>query len=428
MKSYNVGIVGLGTVGGGVYKQLKKKKSLIKKRTGLTVNVKSVCDKSAKALKALKVNKKQLVTDYKKLIADPDIHCVAELVGGIAFSKKLILEALNAGKDVVTANKALLAEEGAEIFEAAQANGCQIFYEASVGGGIPIIKGVKEALVSNKINTILCIINGTCNYILTEMDHEEMSFKDALKLAQEKGYAEADPTLDIEGVDSAHKIALLAELAFGKKFVFDDIPCEGITKIEDIDIAFASAFGYVIKLLAVAKQSSKGYELRVEPVLLPEDHILANVNDSYNAAYVMCDDAENLLFYGRGAGEHPTASAVVSDIVDLARVAAGEKSELPKRDLEPADIQKTSPIDSRYYLRFSVLDKPGTLSKLSDILGKNDVSISDMIQQERAVKKAVPLVVLTHETKEDNVRKALKEIKKTGVIKAEPQLMRIEEN
>jgi len=427
MKDYKIGVIGLGTVGGGVYKQIKKKAALIKQRSGVRISVKSVCDKDKKALKAAGVQASEVVLDYKKILKDPDIACVVELIGGTKLAKKIIIEAMNNGKDVVTANKALLAEEGQDIFDAAQKTGRSIFYEASVGGGIPIIKGLSESLISNRVHTILSIINGTCNYILSQMTLEKMDFKEALRIAQEKGYAEADPTLDIEGIDAAHKIALMAQLAFGKKVNFSDISCEGISKIQLGDIAFAEQLGYVVKLLAIAKKTKAGIEVRVQPTLLPKNHILANVNDSYNAVYLECDEVENMLFYGRGAGDCPTASAVVSDVVDLARISIGEKQKLVLPQLAPVSIQNISSIQSRYFLRFLVIDKPGVLAKIANVFGKYNVSISDVIQQERKIGQAVPLVFLTHGTSEKSIEQAVKHISKISVIKGSSQVLRIEE-
>lgn len=427
MKKISVGIIGLGTVGGGVYKQLKKKRALIKKRAGISVSVKAVCDKNTKALKACGATKKEIVASYTAIIKDPSINCVVELVGGKTIAKKIILESLQNGKDVVTANKALLAEEGEQIFKTAHQYGRQIFYEASIGGGIPIVKSMRESFVSNNVSTVLSIINGTCNYILTQMSKEGMSFKDALALAQSKGYAEADPSFDIDGIDAAHKITLLAQLAFGKKVRFKDVSCEGITKIQQGDIAFADQLGYVVKLLAIAKRINDKIEVRVQPTLLAKNHILASVNDSYNAVFLTCDEVEDVLLYGRGAGEAPTASAVVSDIVDVARIQAGLAQELALPVLQPVRVRAMSAILSRYFLRFQVIDKPGVLAHIASILGKYEVSISDVIQQERKVGRAVPLVLLTHETTEKKIQDAVKRISTLSIIKGHSQVLRIEE-
>jgi homoserine dehydrogenase len=366
-------------------------------------------------------------SDYKAIIKNPSIHCVVELIGGTKIAKKIIIESLEAGKDVVTANKALLAEEGKALFAAVQRTGRNIYFEASVGGGIPIIKGLRESLVTNRVSTVLSIINGTCNYILSKMTHDGMGFKEALSIAQEKGYAEADPTLDIEGIDAAHKITLLAELAFGKKIDFHSVSCEGISRITSGDIAFADQLGYVVKLLAIAKKTKEGIEVRVQPTLLSKDHILANVNNSYNAVYLTCDEVGNMLFYGRGAGDRPTASAVVSDIVDLARMSLAGQHKLKMPKLASIKIKSMSSIQSRYFLRFSVIDKPGVLAKIASIFGHFNVSISDVIQQERKVGRVVPLVLLTHETYEKNIQHAVKKINTLSTIKSGTQVLRIEE-
>ncbi len=423
MRKVNIGIVGLGTVGGGVYTQILKKSSLIRKRRGVSLNVKYVCDKSGKVLKDLNVPKDKIAKSYTDILSDSEVDIVVELVGGCGIAKKMVLDSLSAGKDVVTANKALLSECGDEIFGAAEKYGRKIMFEAAVGGGIPVIKSVREALVANNVRAIFSIINGTCNYILSKMARDNIPFDTALKIAQEKGYAEADPTLDIEGIDSAHKITLLAELAWGKRVRFGDISCEGISKIQQGDIAFASQLGYVIKLLALAKKSGSCIEIRVQPTLLKKSHILANVDDSYNAVYIMCDDVENLLFYGRGAGRMPTASAVVSDIVDL---AVGNNCGFNLSD-KYISIKNISSILSRYYLRFIVLDKPGVLAKIADILGKEGVSISDVMQQDIRIEKGVPLVLLTHHTAESRIVKAVEKIKKLPVMAGDTQVLRMEE-
>ncbi|MBU1863323.1 MAG: homoserine dehydrogenase [Candidatus Omnitrophica bacterium] len=427
MEVYNIGIVGVGTVGSGVYKQLKRKASILKKKTGISIHIKAVCDKDTKAVRKAGVLKRECVPSYRDMIKDPEINCIVELIGGTSIAKNIILEAFKKGKDVVTANKALLAEEGSDVFKAARKLNRQIFFEASVGGGIPIIKGLTESLVSNRIIRILSIINGTCNYILTRMTHDGMSFEKALAIAKAKGYAEANPSLDIDGIDAAHKITILAELAFRKKINFKEVSCEGISGIKEWDISFADQLGYVVKLLAIAKEGSEGIEVRVQPTLLPKDHILANVNDSYNAVYLMCDEVENMLFYGRGAGAKPTASAVISDIIDLARNSLGFRQKLYLPSLKAAHTKSISSILSRHYLRFSVIDRPGVLAKISSILGRYSISISDVIQKERKIGQVVPLVLLTHETYEKHIQQAVRQIDKLSVIKRHSRVIRIEE-
>lgn len=427
MKRFHVGIVGLGTVGGGVYKILKNKSVMLARRSGVSVKLAAVCDTNEKALAALRVPQKMIVADYRAMLCDENIDCIVELVGGKTFAKTLILEAFKQGKDVVTANKALLAEYGDEIYAVAQKYGRQIYFEASVGGGIPVIKTLRESLISNKVTSILSIINGTANYILSKMTYEHMDFRTALQLAQEKGYAEADPTFDIEGIDSAHKITILGQLAFEKNIKFKEVYCKGITQIQQCDIAFADEVGYVIKLLAIAKQTQEGVEIRVQPTLLPKEHMLANVNGSYNAVYLHGDETGDVLLYGRGAGSRPTASAVVADIVDLAKEKCCSAPRLPYPVFDPVSAKKLINITSRYYVRASVIDRPGVLAQISQILGQEHVSISDVVQRERKIGQVVPLIILTHEACEKDVRAAVKQIDTLPCSKKKTQVLRIEE-
>ena len=427
MKKFRVALVGLGTVGSGVYKILTHKAGLVKRRAGIAVELAAACDQDRRAFRRLTVPKKQTVLQYKKLLADSQIDCIVELIGGKGVARTLILDALKKGKDVVTANKALLAEHGDELFAAAKKYGRQIYFEASVGGGIPIIKTLRESLVGNRITSIFSIINGTANYILSKMTAEKMGFHDALRLAQEKGYAEADPTFDVEGTDSAHKIAIMAQLAFEKRFSLKDIPCNGISRIQPCDIAFADEVGYVIKLLAIAKQTKEGVEVRVQPTLLHKDHILANVHGSFNAVHVHGDETGDMLLYGRGAGSRPTASAVVSDIVDLAKETHSAVPRLPYPLFEPIAPKKLINIKSRYYLRFSAIDKPGVLATIATALGRESISISDVMQRERQAGKVVPVVVLTHEAHEKDLWHAIRRIDRFATIKEKTQVLRIEE-
>jgi homoserine dehydrogenase len=351
------------------------------------------------------------------------VNTVVELVGGTGAARRLVLAALRNGKDVVTANKALMAEHGDEIFDTAERNGRRIFFEASVGGGIPIIKALREGLVANRIDSIYSIINGTSNYILSEMSERQLDFKESLRLAQERGYAEANPRLDIEGIDSAHKLTILVRLAFGGRVAFREVYSEGISQIRNEDIAFAEEFGYRIKLLAIAKRNPEGVEARVQPTLLPRNHILANVTGSYNAILMKGDEVGEVLFYGRGAGPGPTASAVLSDLVDLAKGHGYRSVPQPHFHLR---VKSISNILSRYYLRFHVIDKPGVLSKLSAILGAHHISISDVIQKERKAGSIVPLILLTHDAPEKELRMAVRQIDRLNILRGKTQVIRIE--
>jgi homoserine dehydrogenase len=363
------------------------------------------------------------------VLDDPDIHIVVELIGGIDPAKDFILRAIKNGKQVVTANKALLATEGREIFSAAQKAGVEIGFEASVAGGIPIIKVIREGLVANRIKALYGIINGTSNYILTKMTEENVEFSDALREAQKLGYAEADPTLDIEGIDSAHKLAILAFLSYGIPISYSDVYVEGISDISTQDISFASELGYKIKLLAIAKESDNEIELRVHPTMIPKDYLISKVEGPFNAIYVEGDATGSTLYYGRGAGALPTGSAVVSDIINIARDIrknAVGRVLLPHKNTKEIRIKKVDDIVSMYYFRFSALDKPGVLSKISGILGNYNISIVSVIQKGRKVGEAVPVVVLAHRAKERDVRQAIKEIDLLSVVMDKTVFIRVE--
>ncbi len=431
MKTLRIGLLGLGQVGGGVFAALSEKKNFFAREIGVRLEIKKIAVKNPGKKRSIRVPKNLLTKNPYSIVRDPSIDVVVELIGGTKEASKLVKEAILHGKHVVTANKALLAEQGDQILELANRERRWVFFEASVGGGIPVIKAIREGLVANKIDAIHGIINGTTNYILTRMSEAKTDFKEALKEAQQKGYAEADPTLDIEGVDAAHKLAVLARFAFGGKVKFKDIHCEGITTIRSEDIAFAEEFGYKIKLLAIAKVQQDGIEARVQPTLLPRTHILASVNGSFNAILLHGSEVGDVLLYGRGAGSRPTASAVLSDLIDIAkrRDDRFEEAAIPLRAISRTlKIKNISSILSRYYLRFHVADRPGVLAKLSDVLGKHDISISDMIQRERSAGGVVPLIILTHDAHEKDVRTAIKAISKLNVVKGVPQVLRIEGN
>jgi homoserine dehydrogenase len=371
-----------------------------------------------------------LIKEAQRILNDPDVDIVVELIGGINPAKEFILTAIKNGKHVVTANKALLAEKGQEIFRAAKKHGVAIGFEASVAGSIPIIKVVRESLIGNRIGNIFGIINGTANYILTKMTEEGVDFSSTLKEAQELGYAEADPTFDIEGIDSAHKLAILASLAYGLPISLKKIYTQGISEITPLDIQFASEFGFKIKLLAIAKPAGKEVELRVHPTMVQESMPIANVNGVFNAIYVEGDATGAGLYYGKGAGDMPTGSAVVSDISDIARnIRAGAADRMQSFDISGRSglkVKKMEDVSTCYYLRMSANDKPGVLSKISGILGKNNISIESMIQKGRKKEKAVAMVLMTHEAKEKDMMKALKEIKKLRVVSGKPLYLRVE--
>lgn len=429
MKTINIAIIGFGTVGSGVVKILQDRAVLLSKRSGACIRIKYVCDVDLKSRRPVRLKSALLTRDVYKAINDPDVNIIVELIGGIHPAKEFIIAAMKNGKHIVTANKALLAEGGEEIFKIAQARGVDIYFEASVVAGVPIIKSLREGFAGDKIEAVLGIVNGTCNFILSRMTKDGVSFADALKDAERKGYAESDPSIDINGSDSAHKLVLLTLLSFGRFVKLDSIYIEGITNISANDIAYAKDFGYVIKLLAIAKQSAGKLETRVAPTLLPKDHLLANVWGVYNAVLVMADMAGGILFNGKGAGSYAAASAVVSDIADIARnINSGAVRRLPEYYKIESNIslRKISEIDSRYYIRFSVIDKPGVLAKISGILGKYNISIASVAQKERNLSKVVPVVIMTHEARESSLRAALSKIDALPVIKAKSVAIRVE--
>jgi homoserine dehydrogenase len=430
-RSINVGIIGFGTVGAGTARILIENADIIKRRLGAPVVLKKISDLDIKRDRGIRLGEVKLTTDAKDIIKDPDIDVVVELIGGYKPAKEFILEAIKNKKHVVTANKALLAVHGEEIYAAAEKAGVTLGYEASVAGGIPILASLRNGLAANNIKSIYGIVNGTCNYILTLMTNEGRKFDEVLKEAQAKGYAEADPTFDIEGIDSAHKLAVLTMLAFGTQVKFEDIYTEGISKITPLDIDFAKDLGFKIKLLAITKMTDNELEARVHPTMLPENYPIAAVDGVFNALSVIGDAVGSTMFYGRGAGDMPTGSAVVGDIVDIGRdILAGCKDRSPVtafRERKQLKIRKMDDIMSCYYLRFSVFDKPGVLSRITGVLGKNNISISSMIQKGRKMDEAVPVVMMTHEAVERDVRKALDEINKMDCVAGATVVIRVEE-
>jgi homoserine dehydrogenase len=430
MRKIRIGIIGFGTIGAGVVKALKARRAYLREKSGIDIEIARICDKDLKTKRPVRVEKRLLTKLMGKVMYDPSIDIIVELMGGIHPAKELALEALRSGKHLVTANKALLSDSGAEIFSLAHKLGLCVGFEASVGGGIPIIRALKEGFVADHIDLIYGIMNGTSNFILTKMAEEGLSFKDALTIAQSKGYAERDPRLDISGGDSAHKLSILALLGFGVEAKAGGIYTEGITGIEPCDIEYAGDMGYAIKLLGIAKRSGRELELRVHPTLIPKEHLLSNVNDVYNAIFVKGDLIGDNLFYGKGAGAAPTSSAVVSDIVSIARtISKGcckvEKCVAYKKDVDA--LKEMADVRTRYYMRLSALDKPGVLAKISGVLAKRRISIALVSQKIEKREKVVPVIMMTHSALERDMAAALKEIDSLGVIKKKTVCVRVEE-
>ena len=428
-----IGVLGLGTVGAGVVKILQTRAAMLQERTGARLSVAAVADTDLiRPREGLELSALPMTNDAARVLADPSIHVVVELVGGLEPARTFILRALTAGKHVVTANTALLAHHGGEIHEAARRHGVALGFEAAVAGGIPLIRAVKEGLVANRVLSLAGIVNGTCNYILSKMTDEGLDFSLVLKEAQAHGYAEADPTLDIEGMDSAHKLQILASLAFRTFIDLKDIHTEGITRVTAQDIDYARELGFRIKLLAIAKVSGEGggVEVRVHPTMIPAASPLAAVSGVFNGIFLTGDAVGDLMFYGRGAGQMPTASAVVSDVVEIARrIAHGLPSlalELPSVGPSPLPLTPMEAIRCCYYLRVTAQDKPGVLSRVAGILGENDISISNVIQKGRGTREAVPVVMLTHEARERDMRAALTKIDRLRDVAAATTMIRVE--
>jgi len=433
VREIGVGIVGFGTVGSGTAKLLLENAGLLRQRVGVPIRLVRIADIDIERDRGMKVPDGILVRDALQVVRDPEVRIVVELIGGTGDARNLVLEAIRIGKSVVTANKALLAEHGMEISKAVAASGVDLGFEASVGGGIPIIRAMREGLAANRIQEIYGIINGTCNYILSRMSDEGKEFAGVLAEAQRIGLAEADPSFDVDGIDSVHKLAILVWLATGGVVPLREIYVEGIRDISAIDIAFAREFGYVIKLLATAKQKDSGIEVHVHPTMIPEGHLLATVGGAYNAIFVKGDFVGSTLYYGAGAGKLPTASAVVSDIIEIARdLRRGVGGRIPASGFHlpgnggQAPVFPFSDVKSEYYLRFQVLDKPGVLSKIAGVLGSHSISISSVIQKGRKAESAVPIFIQTHHAKERDVRAALEETDRLPVVLDRTRMIRIE--
>lgn len=434
IKPINVGLLGIGTVGGGTFTVLQRNAEEITRRAGRPIRITMVADKNVELAKKVTGGACRVTDDAFAVVADPEVDIVIELIGGYGVAKELVLKAIANGKHVVTANKALLATHGNEIFKAAQDKGVMVAFEAAVAGGIPIIKALREGLTANRIEWIAGIINGTTNFILSEMRDKGLSFDTVLKEAQRLGYAEADPTFDIEGVDAAHKITILSSLAFGIPMQFDKAYIEGISKLDAIDIKYAEQLGYRIKLLGITKRTEEGVELRVHPTLIPSKRLIANVEGAMNAVLVQGDAVGSTLYYGKGAGAEPTASAVIADLVDVTRMATSDpQNRVPHLAFQPnamADLKILSMDDviTSYYLRLHVQDKPGVLADITRILADEQISIDAVIQKEPGEgEDQTDLIMLTHQTREKRINAAIKKIEALGVVAGKVTKLRLEE-
>ncbi len=433
MKPIQVGLLGIGTVGGGVFNVLDRNQEEITRRAGRGIKIHTVADLDTKRAEELVKGRAKVVGDAKQVVNDPEIDVVIELIGGYGIAKELVLAAINNGKHVVTANKALLAVHGNEIFAAAQAKGVTVNFEAAVAGGIPIIKALREGLTANRIEWIAGIINGTTNFILSEMRDKGLDFDVVLKEAQRLGYAEADPTFDIEGVDAAHKATIMSAIAFGIPMQFDKAHVEGITKLSAIDIKYAEQLGYRIKLLGITKKTKDGIELRVHPTLIPTKRLIANVEGAMNAVQVMGDAVGTTLYYGKGAGAEPTASAVIADLVDVARLqTADPEHRVPHLAFQPGSMVNTTimpmgEITTSYYLRLRVADVTGVLADITRILADNSISIDAMLQREAGDgENQTDLIMLTHETKEKNILAAIAKVEALKTVEGSVTKIRLE--
>ncbi|HUL41601.1 MAG TPA: homoserine dehydrogenase [Burkholderiales bacterium] len=434
MKPINVGLLGIGTVGGGTFTVLRRNQEEITRRAGRAIVLKMIADKDLKKARKLAGKNAIVTADALQVVNHPDIDIVVELIGGTTVAKQYILKAIQNGKHVVTANKALLAKHGNEIFAAAHRHGVMVAFEAAVAGGIPIIKALREGLTANRVEWIAGIINGTSNYILSEMRNTGASFAEALKQAQALGYAEADPTFDIEGIDAAHKLTILAAISFGIPMQFEKAYTEGISKLTREDIRYAEEMGYRIKLLGITKRTPKGIELRVHPTLIPARRLIANVEGVMNAVLVKGDAVGATLYYGAGAGAEPTASAVVADLVDVTRMhTADRKHRVPHLAFQPDALSDTpilpmSEVQTSYYLRLRAFDRPGVLADITRILADSGISIDAMVQKEPSEgEQQVDIIMLTHETMEKHIEAAIKKIERLSTISGKVVRIRLEQ-
>ncbi len=432
MASLNIGIIGLGTVGSGTVEILLRHRDLISQRAGMELKIKGIADLDLERDRGFKIPDGILTRDAYQVLDDPEVEVVLELIGGTTTAREYVTRAIRNRKHVITANKALLAEFGQELFSMAQRYNVHLGFEASVAGGIPIVGAVRNGLCGNEILKLLGILNGTSNYILTKMSQTGASYEDVVSEAVKLGIAEDPPTLDVDGTDVVHKLIILLALFYGQWFPFSQVYREGITRLTPMDIRFAEEFGYKVRLLAICKKRGKELEARAHPVMIPSNHVLANVNEAFNALYIEGDFVGPTLFYGLGAGRRPTGSAVVSDLIDLARkIASGQttfsNSLGTSAPLEDLTIKRMEDLVIPYYFRFQAVDKPGVLSKISGILGKHDISISSVIQKGREAKGSVPIVMLTHEAREEAVRKAISEIDLLDILTDKTVIIRVED-
>ncbi len=433
MKNIKAGLVGFGTVGSGVVKLLKENQLVIEQRLGIPIILKRVMDLDITTNRGIELGDGVLTDQLDKILDDPEISIVIELIGGIEPAKSIILQAIRNKKHVVTANKALLATHGDAIFKEAEKNKIDIAFEASVGGGIPILRSLREGFAANRIESILGIMNGTTNFILSEMTNREGKFEDILRYAQDRGFAEADPSFDLEGIDIAHKLVIILALAYGVRVNPEDIYTEGISGITLPDIEFAREFGYRIKHLAISRDEGSQIEARIHPTMLPFTHLLSEVDGVYNAFYVQGNAVGTTLFRGEGAGMMPTASAVVGDLVELSRnITRGISLRTPalsyqRKSILNKIIKNINEVITNYYLRFSVVDSPGVLSQISGILGRHNISISSVIQKDQKIEGAVPIVMMTHQAKEKSIQTAVDKINNLDVVLGRTVLIRIED-
>ncbi|MFA5392945.1 MAG: homoserine dehydrogenase [Candidatus Ratteibacteria bacterium] len=425
MKKIGIGLIGFGTVGAGVARMLIERKNLLAERAGFIPELVSVCDNDLKRPRPVSLPAGILTPDIKKVLENPRVKIVVEMVGGIEPAGSFLLKALKNGKSVVTANKALLAEKGDYLFSTAEKSGCHVGFEASVGGAIPIIKTLRESFISNYITSLYGILNGTTNFILTRMIEDRLSLTKALKSAQDAGFAEKNPSLDLSGTDSSHKLSVLATLVTGKFFPASRIPTEGISGIAAEDLEYAEELGYGVKLLSILKLRQNGVILATYPALIPNQHILTSVRGVYNAIFLTGDLVGESMLFGKGAGMDPTASSVIGDIISIGKNILCGAQPLPFSMGPDKKLQLLSDFESRYYFRFSALDQPGVLARIAEILGKHNISIASCIQKEEKPKKAVPVVVLTHKAKESAVKAAISAINRLPAIKAETVLLRL---